>query len=599
MFTLGPLSSLRPLPRRTRPAHRRTGLSRRSRKRLFGLLGVFGVAFSLIAYRLVSIQAFDNSGYQQVSDTPVRTVVLPGLRGSILASNGNELALSEMRPTIFADPGEITDAATEAVKLAPVLGQSAFKLQAELTAKTTYVALVTGATNAMGTAVTNLGLAGIGTKDEPIRYYPDGSLAGPIIGQVNAAGQGVGGLEQGYNSVLAGRSGKLTESVDPQGRPIAGSITANDPAVNGSDILSTIDQPLEYQTEQILAKALTAAGGKDAVAIVEDTKTGAILAAANMVAGRHGAVQAASGLAFTQVYEPGSVSKIITMSAGLALGKINPSSKIPIPYPYYVAGTAFHDDAPHPFEQLKPMGILTQSSNIGAIHVAQRIGPDALYRYLSSYGLTQKTDINFPGESQGLVPTPSKFSGTTLATLSFGQGYGVTAAQMVSAVNTVANGGEYVAPKLVSATVGADGRQRLVSTPKPHRVVPTSVVKKLTPMLEQVVSNGTGTAAKIPGYAVAGKTGTANFAAHGGYVQNRYVSSFAGYAPAQKPAITALVVIDNTAGYGATAAAPAFSQIVKDALVDKGVPSAGKQPAPNINSVPIIGGQPQKAYLGQ
>jgi cell division protein FtsI/penicillin-binding protein 2 len=544
------------------------------------------LAFSLIAYRLVSIQAFDNRGYQHVNDAHVAVTSLPGLRGSILASNGDELALSEMRPTIFADPGEITDPAVEAGRLASILKLSAFSLEADLTEKTTYVAILTDATQAEGTAVTNLGLPGIGVTPQSIRYYPDGTLASPLLGQLNAAGEGVGGLEQNDNAILTGRNGRLVEQVDPSGLPIAGEVEQDVPATNGQDILTTINPALQYQVEQVLSAAITRAGAKDGVIMVEDTKTGDILASANMVASPKGPLQASTALAFTQTYDPGSVGKIITISAGLAEKKIRPRSRIPVPAQYDVAGTTFTDDY-YDGPYLKPMGILTQSSDIGAIHVAQRLGPDELYHYLQAYGFTQLTDLDFPGESKGLVPPPSQWSGTSLPTFAFGDGYNVTAAQMVSAVNAVANGGVYLPPRLVTATVGADGKETLVATPKPHRVVPASVAAEMTPMLEQVVSQGTGTAAQIPGYAVAGKTGTADQYKDGAIVHGRYFSSFAGYAPAENPALTVLVVIDNTAGYGAQAAAPAFQTVMKDALVDLGVPSDGNQPPADPNGLPL------------
>jgi cell division protein FtsI (penicillin-binding protein 3) len=551
------------------------------------VLVVFVLAFSLIAYRLVAIQAFGhNRGYQHVNDAHLRTTYPSGLRGSILASNGDELALSEMRPTIFADPDEITNPAVEAGRLASILKMSAFRLAADLTEKTTYVAILTDATQAEGTAVTAAALPGIGVTPESIRYYPDGSLASPIVGQLNAAGAGITGLEQNDNSILHGKDGRLVEEVDPSGQPIAGAVEQDIPAKNGLDILTTINPALQYQTEQVLSSAITKAGAKDGVIMVEDTKTGKILAAANMVASAKGPVQAPRALAFTQTYDPGSVGKIITVSAGLARRKITSRTEIPIPDVYDVAGTAFTDDQ-YDGPYLKPMGILSRSSDIGAIRVAQRLGPDEMYRYLQKYGFTQLTDIAFPGESPGLVPPPSQWSGTSLPTFAFGDGYNVTAAQMISAVNAVANGGVYVPPRLVTATVGADGREHLVATPRSHRVIPAYVAREMTPMLEQVVTQGTGTTAQIPGYAVAGKTGTADQYKDGTIVHGRYFSSFAGYAPAEDPALTVLVVIDNTAGYGAQAAAPAWQAVMKDALFDLAIPSDGTQPVADPNALPL------------
>jgi cell division protein FtsI (penicillin-binding protein 3) len=588
-------------PVRNRRSHRRRGLPRRSRRRLVGLIVIFAVAFSLITWRLVSIQAIGNARYRSISRDAIQPVILSGVRGSILASNGNEMALTEMRPDIFADPTEITDAAGDAVRLAAVLGISAFRLQAELTASTSNVVLVAVATATEVRKVSELKMGGVGVRELPRRYYPDGGLALPIIGTVDAAGNGVGGMEQNYDSILRATPGALIESVDTDGRPIAGTVTHDVPAVNGDDILTTIDPALQYQVEQILPPAIESARAASGVILVMSTATGAILAAANMVAGRHGAEQAPNAFCFTHAYAPGSVGKIITVSAGLAQHKITPATKLSIPDVYDVAGDPIHDDSPEPAgTKLSPMGILAQSSNIGATKVAQRLGPDEQYRYLKAYGFTARTDIQFPGETAGFVRTPDRYYGTTLATVAYGDGYAVSAVQMISAVNAVANRGLYVAPRLVTATVDAEGREHLVKTPKPRRVIPAWVAAEMTPMLEQVVSSGTGTIARIRGYAVAGKTGTAaRYSREGEVIPESYASSFAGYAPATKPAFTVLVVIDDTARFAASAAAPVFQKVMKAARVDEGVPCAGRPPAPPHGALPIVNGQPEASLLGQ
>ncbi len=558
----------------------------------------FAAVFALIAWRLVSIQGFGSAGLEKVSAAAGRTIVLPGLRGSILADNGDELALSEMRPTIFADPGEIPRgrAPAEAAALAPVLHRPVAALTAELTRHTTYVVLAAAVSQTTGTSIGHLALAGIGTENVPVRYYPDGQMASPILGFIDAAGRGVGGLEENDNSVLAGRPGKLVEEVDPAGYYVPGTRTVDQPAVNGQDLLTTIDQSLQYQTESSLAKAITTAKAKGGTAIIMDTKTGALLAVASMVTTPKGAVvQAPSSSAFTLSYEPGSVAKVVTLSAALATRAITPRQTFTVPYNLRVADQVIHDAEFHPTEQLDPTGILAQSSNIGAIEVAQKLGPDKLYHYLQAYGLTSKTAINFPGESPGIVPTPAHFSGTSLATIAFGQGIAVTAAQMTAAINTVANGGVYVPPKLVTATVDGHGREHLLAAGRSHRVVPTSIAGIMTSKLEQVVAAGTGTAAAIPGYAVAGKTGTANQVGKDGkYIPSVYISSFAGFAPAKAPRVTAMVVIDSTGQYGAAAAAPAFSQIVRDALLDLDIPSTGAQPAPTADAYPKVNGRVQR-----
>jgi cell division protein FtsI/penicillin-binding protein 2 len=559
------------------------------------MLAVFVLVFSLITYKLVSIQVFGNA-YRKVSTATQQTVVLPGLRGSILAENGDELALTEMRETIFADPNEITDPALEAGRLAGVLDESAFKVEAELGEKTTYVALRTGASPTLGDKVTKLALAGIGVKDEPIRYDPDGLLASPLIGEVNAAGTGVGGIEQSDNSALEGKDGVLVEQVDPEGRPIAGTVSKDVPAQDGQNVLTTIDPALQYQAEQALKAGIKSAKAQGGVAIVMDTKTGQILACANLVVDHKKVVQAPSVTALTSIYDPGSVAKIITVATGLALHKITPKSIISTPSELYFDGIELGDDG-IPASSMTPTGVLAQSSDLGAANIAARFGADKQYAYMKAFGVTTPTDINWPGQSGGRAPTPSQYEATTLPTVAYGDGYAATAMQMVAAANTIANGGVYVPPKLISAIVTSQNKEQVVRTPAEHRVVPSWVASEMTPMLEQVVSSGTGTAAQIPGYAVAGKTGTAATYNSNGSVNNTINdSSFVGYAPAQKPDLTALVVMYDTDAYGAAASAPVFQSIMKDALIDEAVPSDGPQAASTNNAYPIIDGQADTSY---
>jgi cell division protein FtsI (penicillin-binding protein 3) len=577
------------------------------------VFAAFGIAFVLITYKLVAIQGLGNARLAEVTNAYQSDQPLPNLRGSILAAGGDELALSELRPTIYANPPEIADAAPaakrsvagerawEAAQLAPLIGTSVQAIEADFAEKTTYAVLATDQPEAVAVAVEKLALPGINYTEQAVRFHPDGTLASPLLGAVNSLG-GYSGLESEYNGVLAGAPGKLVQSVDLAGEPIPGSVTEDKPAVNGDDILTTINESLQYQTEQALSQAITSSRSKaGGTAIVMNTRTGALLAVASMVPSSKGPVEAPTAQAFTNVYEPGSVAKVVTVSAALAHHKITPSTKITIPDSYPVAGTDFHDAEFHPTEQLTPTGILAQSSNIGAIQIAQKLGPQELYSYERAYGLTTRTAVDFPGESSGLVTPLAKFSGTTLPTLAFGEANAVTAAQMIAAVNVVANGGVYVSPRLVTATVDANGREHPVAAPASRRVIPSTVAHEVTSMLEQVVATGTGTAAKIASYAVAGKTGTANMlAANGsGYVGGAFVSSFAGFAPAQDPAVTVMVVIDDTGEYGAEASAPTFAQVTTDALLDLGVPSAGPQPAPSVSAIPTVDGRPETAMLGQ
>jgi cell division protein FtsI (penicillin-binding protein 3) len=373
--------------------------------------------------------------------------------------------------------------------------------------------------------------------------------------------------------------------------------------VAGQDLVLSLDEPLQYDAEQALAQAIVAARASQGIALLMDSKTGEVLADAELtmptpgnteppaVPVRIGApagasqaqpVEAPSATAFTNVYEPGSVNKLITISAALQAGVIQPADMFTIPNSYRVADTTYHDAENHATEHWTVTDILANSSNIGTIQIAQRLGKDNLLHYVHEYGLGSVSDIGFPGESAGLLPT--YWSGTSLSDMAIGQGIAVTAIQMLSAYNTIANGGVYVPPKLVDGTIDSKGRYHPYPSAPTHRVVSTTVAKEMTTMLEQVVQVGTGTAANLNPYTVAGKTGTALVPSPGGgYDYGHYVASFAGFVPAEDPQITGMVVIDNTPDYGAAASAPTFATIARDALYAFSIPPSAKQPpAPGV-----------------
>jgi cell division protein FtsI (penicillin-binding protein 3) len=578
------------------------------------------VAFAAIGAKLSWIQGVDARQYLAVGKSEwTSSVVLPGERGAILDRNGDELAMSIPMTTIFGDPHEVGKANvdSDAEALAPILGLPVATLEAELSEDNGFVYLARTVPNAEAAKVTKLDLPGIATLQEPKRVYPAGQLASPLLGTVGTDDTGLGGLEYEYNSTLTGSSGKLVEETDPEGRAISGGVQEYEAPVAGDDLVLSIDEPLQYDAEQALAQAIVAAGAKSGIALLMDSKTGEILADANLTMPGPGTtttpavpvsipsptaatatetadstkkapqvqpVEEPSATAFTQVYEPGSVNKLITISAALQEGVIKPADVFTIPDTYYVAGTAFHDAEVHGTKEWSVTSILANSSNIGTIQIAQRLGKDDLLKYIHAYGEGSPTDIDFPGQSAGILP--SYWSGTTLPTVAFGQGIGVTAIQMLAAYNTIANGGVYVAPKLVDGTIDAQGQEHPTPPSARHRVVSTTVAAEMTTMLDQVVQVGTGTAANLTPYTVAGKTGTALVPLKGGYEAGHYVASFAGFVPSEKPAITALVMINNTLDYGAAASAPTFATIARDALQELEIPP--QKPQPPAPGVPII-----------
>lgn len=578
------------------------------------MLLLCAAAFAVICVRLVSIQGLDSSSYLAAGHSEwEETVTLPGERGAVLDRNGYELAMSIPQTTIYADDRQVSDPVSESARLAPVLGMHTATLQGLMTGPSTFVYLARTIPDAEANKVEALDLAGVYELSEPKTFYPAGQLAQPLIGQVGTADSGLSGLEYKYNSVLSGVDGKETEEIDPEGQLVPGGVQDYQAPEAGQDLVLTIDEPLQYQAEQALAKALVASDAKSGIALLMDTKTGDILADAELSMPTPGdnqpqalpvdipappgsttappqPVEAPSASSFTNVYEPGSVNKLITISAALQTGAVVPSDMFDIPNSYGVAGTVFHDAESHPTEHWSVTDILANSSNIGTIQIAQRLGKTNLLKYISDYGLGSESSIGFPGESAGLLPT--YWSGTSIADVPIGQGIAVTAVQMLAAYNTIANAGVYVPPRLVNATIDSQGREHVVPMGPTHRVVSTTVAAQMTTMLDEVVRVGTGTAANLDPYTVAGKTGTALVPSPaGGYTAGHYVASFAGFVPSEDPQITGMVVVDDTPDYGAAASAPTFATIARAALEEFSIPPQPAQPP--AAGVPLV--TPQSA----
>jgi cell division protein FtsI (penicillin-binding protein 3) len=359
----------------------------------------------------------------------------------------------------------------------------------------------------------------------------------------------------------------------------------------GSTLQLTLDRDLQFVTEQALAAQITSSKAKAGVAIVMDPRTGEVLAMANVVAGAKGKPpqEADYNKALIDVYEPGSVTKVVTLSAALEEGAIRPTDVLSVPDRITIAGTTFQDNEPHPVRQWTPTDIMAESSNSGTITIAQRLGAAGLDRYLRAYGLAGDTGLGFPGEASGIVPALDDWSGTSLPTLAIGYGLAVTPLQMLTTYNTIANGGVYVAPSLVRAEVAPDGKSRPAPAAAERRVVSEKTAADITEMLTEVVRAGTGTVAAVAGYTVAGKTGTARKAdSTAGYKDGAYVASFAGFLPAEAPRLSAIVVLDEPQPYyGGLASAPVFSQLATYAARHYQVP-----PHPAANLGPSLATRP-------
>ncbi len=554
---------------------------------------VIGICFIGVASRLVYVQVIASARYAGVGRSELlHQVELPATRGSIIDRQGDTLAMSVPQTTIVADPHQITDPQGDAARLSPILGVDETTLVHELTQDTHFVYLARQASDDVASRVKALSLRGISYLSEPKRFLTDPQLALPVLGTVDIDGRGISGLEYEYNKALAGKPGDVVLERDPQGNDIPGGVRSSQPAISGSNLVLTLDRPIQYATEQALSSEIVKANAKGGTAIVMDSRTGDILAVANLVAGKNGAPPgpAPSNTAVTNVYEPGSVMKGVTVSGALEDHVVTPEERFTVPGQISLYGSVFHDAEPHATESMSTGDILAQSSNVGAIGIARDLGKDRLFHYLLDFGFGQPSGLGFPGESPGILSNPAQWSGTAIAAVSIGQDEAVTALQVLDAYNVVANGGLWITPRLVSATVGANGSRHAVPTLPSRRVVSATTARELTAMLEQVVQSpsGTGTAAAIPGYTVAGKTGTAQKPLPNGrgYEPGAYEATFVGFVPAEQPALTAVVVLDQpTPIFGGAVAAPVFAQIAQYGLRELDIPPAGPQSGPPVTSV--------------
>ncbi len=550
---------------------------------------VLCIVLLAVAARLTYVQVIASGQYVQLGQSQLlHTVVLSPQRGSILDRNGNVLAMSVPQTTIVADPYQITNPRLDAQELAPVLGESEPLIQSELSEDSGFVYLARQVDGSVAARARALKLVGISFRQEPKRFDPDGQLAAPVIGSLGLDGNALGGLEYQYSSLLAGRSGKEVLERDPDGADIPDGVRSFNPSVPGKSLMLTLDQQLQYATETALSQQITRTDALGGTAVVMDSRTGDILAMANMTAGSRGAppVESRTNNALTEVYEPGSVIKGAIFGGALQRGLVTPTTRFTVPDQVTVGGATFHDAESHPTESLAVSDILAQSSNIGTYEIASMLGKTGIYDSLRDFGFGQPTGLGFPGESQGILLPPNQWSATSLPDEAIGQEEAVTPMQVLDAYNAIANGGVMVQPRLVEAVEGPDGARTPVRPKPTRRVISSATAAEMTSMLEQVVQNpeGTGNAAAIGGYTVAGKTGTAQkpIPNGDGYIPGAYMASFVGFVPAQHPVLSAIVVLDQPDSiYGGAAAAPVFAQIAQYGLRELEVPPAG---APGVQA---------------
>ncbi len=601
----------RPVPSRTaartgsRPvsdrAHRRWGRRRKrpgfrlrsTGRRLRMAAAVMAALFLLLAGRLVQLQGFKSHTYAAMAERQrTHTVDQPATRGEIVDRSGNVLAVDVAANDIYVQPPKVTDVVGEADKLAAVLHMSAADLTADLLNNAPFRYLAYDVDTTVGDQITKLALPGIGVLPQRKRLYPAGNLAANVLGVVGRDGTGLAGLESAYNTSLAGKNGKLVVEEDPQGRVIPSGTHREKSPVPGQGLQLTIDRDIQYEAEQALGAEVKASGATKGVAIVMNPHTGDIYAMAsspgfnpNDPSKITSADLQNPDVAWT--FEPGSVNKLITVSAAIDRGIVTPATPVAIPGSPYpgipVPPFIIHDAEFHPPENLTVAGVLARSSNMGALLISRMLPSRAtLEGELRAFGLGELTGVGLPGESQGLLAPASTWSDAQAANIPFGQSMSVNALQMADAYATIANGGVRVTPRIISGTINGKGTVVPVAPGPTRRVVSAQTAKIMSQLLEQVTTtaSGTGQEAMVPGYRVAGKTGTANRIDPGTGHYQGYVASFVGFAPADKPSLVVLVTLDNpTKGhYGGTVAAPVFSQIMSFALTSLRVPPTGTTP---------------------
>ncbi|HEY3922787.1 MAG TPA: penicillin-binding protein 2 [Gaiellaceae bacterium] len=549
---------------------------KRANRRIRLLLVIFALAFAALLARSTWIQGVQAGRYASIAhDQQETTIKIPAGRGTIFDRNGVQLAIGEEMTTVFADPAEVANASAIAVAAHKIFGVNPNGLYPQLlNKKSQFVYIKRFADPVKAKKFLDKGFTGISSYQEQRRIYPQGGVGAQVIGYAGVDNQGIEGLELQYNHKLSGRAGKQTIVRDATGQTI--DVISSSPVQEGADVFTTIDHTIQAQAEQVLRQAVAKWGARDGTAIVLDPTTGEVLAMAQAPgynANETGDVKpdVTRNRAVTDVYEPGSTFKLVTVTGVLSQHLVTPATRFNLPVCIHVANYCIHDAEQRGVVNYSVAQILKYSSNVGAITLAEKLGSANLMKWIDKFGFGKTTGIDFPGESPGIVLPLDQWSGSTIGNVPIGQGISVTPIQLASVYGAVANGGVWIQPHLVSRVGG-----HAPFVPKRRRILSTAVDREVKAMLSGVVqTGGTGTEAAIPGYTVAGKTGTANEPdGHGGYSNSKYDATFVGMVPASKPRLVVLVKLDDPRGaiYGGVVSAPAFQSIAKFDLQYLAVP---------------------------
>jgi cell division protein FtsI/penicillin-binding protein 2 len=547
----------------------------RTIERRIGLLFAgFLLCFLMIVGRAFWLQGVQGAQLaSEASYQQTEVVTVPGLRGTVLDRHGEALAASEDAATIYATPYQVKNPAQAAEKLATILDEDPAGVLKSLTEESGFSYVAKKVDVPTAARIERLELPGIGELPDSRRTYPQGDLAGQVIGAVGSENEGLTGLEAGEDSVLAGTDGERRIVKDALGQPIR--LETVHEAEDGEDIQLTLDPVIQQKAEEVLNRVGETYAPSGATAIVVDPRNSQVLAMANWPpvdpadlseVSNEDLLNKATGFN----YEPGSTFKAFTVAAALEEKLVTPTTEFTLPPTIQVADRTIKDAEERGTETMSVGRILAQSSNVGAVTIGLKVGSERFSQWISRFGFGQPTGIQFPHEERGIVPALDEYSGSTMGNLPMGQGLAVTPIQMVAGYTAIADGGILKPPQLIKR-IGEEA----VHEPRGKRVISAPVAAEIREMLEGVLApGGTASEVSVPGYSLAGKTGTAQVAENGTYSKTKYIASFIGFAPAQNPQLLVAVIVDQPQGeiYGGSVAAPAFGEIAEFALPYLGVP---------------------------
>ena len=552
------------------------------RRRLVAVGCLLVIAAGLLVWRLAVVQLAEPDRFLAYGESQrIRSVELPAARGAIIDRNGVDLALSLPLPSLVATPMLVEEPRLTAIRLAGVLDVDVDFLERRLSGDGQFAYLGRQLDPTVAAEAMDLGLVGIRIEEERARVRPGNHLALGVLGRTNVDSVGISGLELVYDGLLSGVPGLKVIERDLRGASIPGGEYSVEPPTHGRTLALTIDRSLQFEAERLLVDGVERAGGKSGILVAMDPASGEVLASATVVRADDGVIRTSGEhRAVTWTYEPGSIIKPLTISAVLDAAVASPDTVREVPGRIEIHDATFRDAPPHDPVALSVADILRRSSNVGTIMWASDLGPEALHSKLHEFGLGRVSALEFPGESGGSLLSLSGWSGTSLPTISIGQGVSTTPMQMVTAYAALANRGVRPAPTLVLGTRNDGGMFEPQRAGRTTTVVPATVAAEVVAMMEGVVESGTGTRAAVPGYRVAGKTGTAwKPRSGGGYGSDGdrdYVASFAGFLPADEPQLVVLVVVDEPSSErysGGKAAAPIFSEFAQFAVRRLRIPS--------------------------